>query len=135
MSAACKTAAKARGLIGRFVPDSGDHDYLVSSAKPVVLRESSVRSVHRFLSTAAPGLRIVRAARCVGYLCLIADEGGMWNRGFVVRPIEPGVRACTRDMQDVCAALGMSQNLDYVDLVTVDAGGGVAVYHNVYRAA
>lgn len=52
-----------------------------------------------------------------------------------MRPVDLGARACTRDMQDVCAALGLSEELNYVDLVTVDAAGGVAVYHNVFRAA
>lgn len=94
-----------------------------------------MRNVFKFLLSVTPGLSIDRAVRCVGYLSLIGTEGGTWERGYVVRPVDLGARACTRDMQDVCAALGLSAGLDYVDLVTVDGAGGVAVYHNVFRAA
>ncbi len=135
MPTICKPMVADRKPASNFIADSGMRDYCVCSAKNIEVDEASMKSVFKFLRAVVPGLSITRAVRCAGYVSLIGTEGGMWEHGYVVRPIDFGARGCTRDMQDVCAALGLSEGLDYVDLVTVDRVGGVAAYHNVYRAA
>lgn len=134
MSTICKPVSVPKSTPS-FVSDGGMRDYCTGSVKDVKVSKDSMKSVFKFLLSVVPGLSIARAVRCVGYLSLVGTENGMWERGYVVRPVDFGTRACTRDMQDVCAALGLSEGLDYVDLVTVDRAGSVAVYHNVYRAA
>lgn len=105
------------------------------TSAPVDILPETVACAARFISSHFPGLDLSRAGRVAGYPCFIGVEDDCWTRGFVVRPVATGMRALTRDMQDVCAAAGFAARLDFVDLATVDVLGRVAVYHNVYRAA
>ncbi len=129
------SSVKARRRKLNFVADDGARDYKLVGHDTVPVPDWALAAALGFLGKHAPAIRWERGGRIAGLPYFFGTEAGGWSRGYVVRPVDYGMRVLTRDVQETCAALGYVHGLDYVDLVTVEKQGSVAVYRNVFRAA